>query len=494
MMAFMWRRWPLHFGALWTRDGASGDGSRIVTVSRGAKASLVIGGTLSIGLAAHCSPGGDRPPTLAGGGDDIDATTPAVIVDASLPLDAAQGPLDAAQEPLDVAREAATSPATGDATIACAGDAGNPITSCDSGCVDTQTDVANCGGCGQACAMTGASCIAGKCQCASPRSVCSNACVDTTTDPSHCGFCGHNCQGNACTASLCLASSVAAQVTTGKIGGIAVDSTTVYWTESSGGSGGAYGKPIAGGTVASFGSSPDPRGIAVDLSHVYWTDFANGSINAARLLGGNAAQILPAISDAGDTTGPTAITSDPQNVYWVDSVSGTVNQMPLDGGPPQILADHRLQPIAIAVDMNNVYWVDLGTSGSDGSVNKVPIGGDAGAVTPLAPGEPQPSGIAVDKANVYWTDKTGTVKSIPINGGTITPIAKNQGAPMGIAVDSQSVYWTNFNDNTVMMAPIDGGTPNTLASEQNNPSAIAVDDKNVYWADQGSGSILKVSK
>lgn len=377
-------------------------------------------------------------------------------------------------------------------------DAGTAVLStCAGQCVNTLTDPANCGGCGQSCGVTGTACKSGNCVCTSPKVVCNNQCVDITSDASNCGFCGHTCQGNPCTAGLCQASNIA-QVTVSneRISGIAVDSTTVYWTQGTGSAAGAYGKPFAGGSAVPFGAAVDPRGIVVNPTNVYWVDYGTGSVTSAALLGGAPVHLIPAVGDGGTSPGPIAITSDSQNVYWVDSTLGTVNQMPLQGGSIVTLASNRLTPVAIAVDAANVYWVDYGSAGSPGSVNKVPIG-MPDAVTPLAPGEQLPSGIAVDGTSVYWTDRvnpSGTVKSISIQGGSANTIAQNQGAPYGVAVDSQFVYWTNYDDNTVIKAPLAGGMSYTLASGQNNPSAIAVDDKNVYWANQGSGFILKVAK
>ena len=448
---------------------------------------------LLIAAAAGCSTTdrpqqeGDHPISLDAGNQD-DATTPVVTPVADASSEAAQeGPHDAS---------GTTSDATGGCSATHADGSGGATVMCGGRCVDTDTDPANCGGCNQPCGVTGTSCTHGTCQCPNPQTVCSNQCVDTTTDESNCGFCGHNCQGNPCTAGLCQASNIA-QVTspTTRISSIAVDSTTVYWTQGTGSGSGAYGKPFAGGNATSFGLSPDPRGIVVNLTHVYWVDYANGSLTSAALLGGTPAQLVPAI-DAGTSPGPTAITSDAQNVYWVDSTLGTVNQMPIQGGAIVTLASGRLTPVAIAVDATHVYWADYGSVGNDGSVNKAPIG-TSNSVTPLATGEQQPSGIAVDGTSVYWTDRvnpTGTVKSVSTQGGAINTIAKNQGAPTGVAVDSQYVYWTNYDDNTVLKAPIAGGMSYTLASGQNNPAAIAVDDKNVYWANQGSGFILKVAK
>jgi len=384
---------------------------------------------------------------------------------------------------------------------------------CGTQCVNTDTDNNNCGGCGFGCGKgtpdspAGTSCDEGQCQCPASQALCNSQCVDLTVDSANCGFCGHNCQGLACSLGLCVASPVATLTSTDCVlSGLAVDSTTVYWTQGSilqlGCAPGTFAKPFAGGSTITYGSTDDPRGVVVDLTNVYWVDYIDGSVRKAPIAakGGGGSSILPPIDlEAGTTPGPVALAIDAHNVYWADSAAGTVNQMPLAGGTVTVLATGTW-PNAVAVDSKvvakNVYWVDY----VDGTVNKVPVATADGG-TPvnvvLAPSETQPWSIAIDATNVYWTDKSnpGSVKSIGINGTNPVTLASGQGAPWGIAVDSNFVYWTNFNDNTVVKTPIGGGTVYTLASEpQQNPSAIAVDNVSVYWIDQGGGNILKVAK
>jgi hypothetical protein len=78
---------------------------------------------------------------------------------------------------------------------------------CGTTCTDTQTDPANCGSCGGACAVTAPFCQAGACvaMCGSGFDACGGGCVDTANDPTNCGRCGRDCAINeTCTAGQCV--------------------------------------------------------------------------------------------------------------------------------------------------------------------------------------------------------------------------------------------------------------------------------------------------
>jgi hypothetical protein len=91
-------------------------------------------------------------------------------------------------------------------------------TLCGGKCVNTATDNGNCGACGHGC-FGGTSCLNGLCQCPAGQHLCADGacyvccpgltkcgdiCVDTQTDEANCGTCGETCRdGDGCVAGEC---------------------------------------------------------------------------------------------------------------------------------------------------------------------------------------------------------------------------------------------------------------------------------------------------
>ena len=75
---------------------------------------------------------------------------------------------------------------------------------CGTSCVDLNNDDANCGSCGRTCA-TGSICTAGACVCSGGLTLCLDECVNTTNNPQHCGACANPCgNGEECSNGQCV--------------------------------------------------------------------------------------------------------------------------------------------------------------------------------------------------------------------------------------------------------------------------------------------------
>jgi hypothetical protein len=82
-------------------------------------------------------------------------------------------------------------------------------TNCGGVCVNTNSDVTNCGGCGVFCSTPPNStptCSNGACgfNCNAGFVQCGGTCVNLSTDPNNCGSCGHVCSFGMCTNGVCF--------------------------------------------------------------------------------------------------------------------------------------------------------------------------------------------------------------------------------------------------------------------------------------------------
>ena len=198
--------------------------------------------------------------------------------------------------------------------------------------------------------------------------------------------------------------------------------------------------PVRGGVATTLAQRPGPPShIAVDDTSVYWTEQMGGAVMRVPLGGGTPAVVA-------NSTLPWNLAVDATSVYWMGN---GVMKAAKGGGPAITLVSQGpiLPNAGIAVDATNVYWASGPPAGSSG-LSKVPLdGGTPTVVAAVMSSAPGP--IAIDDASIYYADGSGTVLKVPLAGGAVTTIASGQTNPDAIAVDATSVYWVD-NGSTVM--------------------------------------------
>jgi len=147
------------------------------------------------------------------------------------------------------------------------------LTACTAGCLNLMSDGMNCGACGTAC-MGALLCSQGKCSdtCAMGEEACGNSCVVKATDPTNCGFCGNKCLGGqqcvngacGCEAGKATCSGVCVDVKTdpancGTCSTVCGGGQTCSNGSCMGGNGGAGGTGTGGTGAGGTGGAPPGR-------------------------------------------------------------------------------------------------------------------------------------------------------------------------------------------------------------------------------------------
>jgi len=271
---------------------------------------------------------------------------------------------------------------------------------------------------------------------------------------------------------------------------VQADANAVYWAgDLANGSAGILSVPRCGGavsTVATAGGSTI-GGLVIDSTSVYWTDPDVGAVMSAPLAGGVATTL------ASGQVQPSGIAVDATSVYWTASgeqnsfqVFGNVMRVALAGGAPETLLTQEGNPVLIAVDADNVYWGDQSTS----SLVELPLaGGFPSTLVSLQEG--YFTHLTVANGSLYWSTND-TVASLLVAGGTPVTLAASAGAFFdGVAVSATNAYWTDGAAGTVSSEPLGGSVVATLATGQ-SPQGVAVSYGAVYWTNATSVASVNV--
>ena len=351
-----------------------------------------------------------------------------------------------------------------------------PLTTCGADCVDTTSDVSHCGACDVTCSASApneiATCVKSQCNvgCASPFADCdgvgSNGCESNLqSSASSCGACGRACIAGACNAGLC---AVTGYTTTGLLGPLAVDATSVYWADRNP-NGAIESAPLAGGTANPFFPDASVTLLAVDGPLLVWLHL-NNQIESRPISGGSATLVASA-------SGIRAIATLAGYVYYTTS-AGDVLRVPSDGSSAPTPLTNAQGAQEIAVDATTVYF----TTASD--ILEVPVTGQQ--VATVFAQNASPVTLALDASHVYWSTTGGAIYR-QAKGGTVgTQLASGQSIVTNLATDGVALYW-GTQTSQIEKVSVSGGLPFVVSSAQ-PPSlhTVAVDGTRVYWASDGT--------
>jgi len=211
-------------------------------------------------------------------------------------------------------------------------------------------------------------------------------------------------------------------------------------------------------------------GVAVDSKHIYWTQGAGAtsSIGRANLDGTGVNQnFIPHASGVQDFDGlpsHAAIAVNSTGIFWDNTGSGFIGKANTDGSSPTgTLVQTGPEPTCgIAVDQSFVYWLDTGLAQS---VGRATVNGGSKQTSYIS-GATGACGLAVDPNFLYWGSSSKAIGRAPVGGGTannnfIPSAVSASNTVCGVAANSQYVFWGNSGaSDFIGRANLSGGSSN----------------------------------
>jgi hypothetical protein len=321
--------------------------------------------------------------------------------------------------------------------------------------------------------------------------VCEGVCVDEQTDVNNCGGCGISCGGGWCSEGRCLVTLAEHQCGAKSL---AVDETNLYWLhqcdQSDSDGGGIMKLPLAGGDPVTLAPAAGPMNLAIDATSVYWTTEYD-SVVKVPIAGGEPFTLVPEGTGMGY-----GIAVGGSRVYWSETVQPFALQtVPIGGGMPVAVAPNA--DAFIAADFTSVYWSVLsGASTADPSstLMKGSVSGTPSLVLATVDGEA--GELTVSGGRLLWNGAAG-VQSIPVTGGTVTTF--EGGGLYPFTVDATSIY--GVHGTNLLRVPLAGGAPTTIFSDAvpKNMIALVAGQTSLYWLigsvgiDYSEGSIQRLT-
>lgn len=248
--------------------------------------------------------------------------------------------------------------------------------------------------------------------------------------------------------------------------------------------------PIAGGAPIKVEGSTRPTYVSVDSTHVYWSDSSDGgaarsgAIRRAPILGG-AAETL-----AKDLEQPNSARLAFGNIYFAQGVTAdsTVMSVPTTGGPTTTIATTGTWSSYVAVNSTVVCWARKGMSPS---IECAPRGG--GTTTTLTSEDTW--SLAIDDTYAYYGPGPA-IKRVPLAGGAPETLATTTDyCAADMAIDATNVYVVCMK--SVVRVPKKGGALTVLSTAVRDDfgwAGIAIDATHVYWTSPSDDAVRRIPK
>jgi len=318
--------------------------------------------------------------------------------------------------------------------------------------------------------------------------------------------------GNAELKALPVAGGAVTSLQGGMVnpGGLAVNTTSAYWTESGAysgcclvmGAGSVRRIPLSGGAAATTVASLDkPGAIAADDTNIVWSEVWR--IGKAPISGGAAVTVVSGIAE-----NMARIAISQSNVYILDGEY--IKAVPLTGGSVEkvvgsagtAIADFSVQAGDITADIDHIFWTTKDVAGAP-VVRQLTLAGGGPVVIANEANFVNPQDcywrIAVVDQAIYWSEGSTThgvgcaIRKVPVNGGAVTTLV-DQAFMADFTVDDIYVYFSEFeNTGSIRKLSVNGGASVEVASDV-YAWVMANDAENLYWLDLQRGSPAGMEK
>jgi hypothetical protein len=240
----------------------------------------------------------------------------------------------------------------------------------------------------------------------------------------------------------------------------------LYWSDPASGTIMRANRDGTGVTTLETGQAA-PGGVAVDSSHIYWTN-GSGAIMRANLDGTGVTTLV-----TGQGAGTLAV--DSSHIYWINASLATIMEANLDGTGVTTLITGQVGARRLAVGSSHIYWTTCCVL-SEGTIMQANL--DGTGVTPFKTTQYFLSGVAADSSHIYWAFSSTSLTAefivkANLDGTGESLVTTTQGGFTDLAVDSSYIYWASDGGGTIMRANLDGTGVTTLEPGQDFPGELA---------------------